>query len=106
MYYFFVNRVIFVLNILCWSGPPTGPPQKNDAAYFERIQHEYEDSMKGNKFLNIPEALNVVMTRTISLLTMDVKTYELIGVSREVIEEALKSFKIALKILAKWSNVR
>lgn len=59
---------------------------------------------KGNKILPIPEALNVIITRTISLLTMDVKLCKLIGISREMIEEALKSLKITPNILMKWSN--
>lgn len=35
---------------------------------------------------------------------LNVKTCKLVGVSKEDIEEALKCFKIVLKILAKYSN--
>lgn len=52
-----------------------------------------------NEFLNIPEALDAVSTRTISLLTSDMKTRKLIGVSRESMEEALKALNISLKVL-------
>lgn len=54
--------------------------------------------------LTIPEALNTSISKPISLLTTDVKTHKLIGVSREVMEKALKCLKTAPKILAKLSN--
>lgn len=38
------------------------------------------------------------------MLITDGKTCKLIGVSRETIEETLKSFNNAAKVLAKWSN--
>lgn len=52
----------------------------------------------------MPAALVAVTTRTISLLTTDVKTKKLIGVSMEILEETLKSLNIAIKVLAKRSN--
>lgn len=55
------------------------------------MREEYRDFIKGNKLLTILEALNVVTTMTISLLTTDVKTCKLVGISREAIEEAFKS---------------
>lgn len=55
------------------------------------MEEEYRDFIKGNELLTVPEALNAVTTWTISLLTSDVKTRKLIGVSGEAVEEALKS---------------
>lgn len=69
------------------------------------MKDEYRDYIKGNELLTIVEVLNAVTTRTISLLTSDVKTRKLIGVSREAVEEALKYLQIVPKILAKRSNV-
>lgn len=66
--------------------------QKKDAAYYAGLKSKYEELIKGNEFLTIPEALNTVNTRTIFLLTTDVKSLKLIGVSRE---EALKTLIIA-----------
>lgn len=65
--------------------------RKKDAAYYDRMREEYRDFINGNKLLTILEALNAVTTMTISLLTTDVKTCKLVGVSREAIEEAFKS---------------
>lgn len=60
--------------------------------------------MRGNEFLTIPEALDAVNTRTISLLTTDVKSRKLIWVSRETMDETLKGLKIDPKILDRRSN--
>lgn len=38
------------------------------------------------------------------MLTMDFKTHKLIGVNREIMEEALKSLNIGAKVLAQHSN--
>lgn len=73
-------------------------------AYFERICLGYKDYIKGNELLTILEAFNAMMTRTTTLLTMDVRTSKLISVSKEMMQEALKNFKIMPKILAKCSN--
>lgn len=47
--------------------------------------------------------MKAVNTRTISLVTTDVK--EEYGVNREGMEDALKSLNISLKVLAKKNNV-
>lgn len=67
---------------------------KKDVGYYDRMKEEYHEYIKRNELLTIWEALNLVTTRTISFLMVDVKTRKLIGVSREAIEEALKYFKI------------
>lgn len=48
--------------------------------------------------------MDTLNTRTIPLFTTDVKTRKLIGVNRLIMEEALKSLRIAAKILARRSN--
>lgn len=83
-----------------WSD---GSLQK-DAKYYESLKEKYESYIKGNEFLTISEAVDAVKTRTIFLLAIDVRTQRLIGVSKETLEEALKSFKIGPEILARMSN--
>lgn len=48
--------------------------------------------------------LEMVSTRTISLLTMDIKTRMLIGVNRNIMEEALKGLNIGAELLVCRSN--
>lgn len=72
--------------------------------YYEEQRVKYEKYIKGNEFVTIPEALYAINTRTISLLTTDIKSRKLIGVSREAMEEAAKSLRIAPKILARRIN--
>lgn len=54
--------------------------------------------------LTVSSAQEAVATKTISLLTTDVKTRKLVGVSRETIEEALTSLNIGASVLTKQSN--
>lgn len=77
---------------------------QKDAKYYESLKEKYESYIKGNEFLTISEAVDAVKTRTIFLLAIDVRTQRLIGVSKETLEEALKSFKIGPEILARMSN--
>lgn len=65
---------------------------------------KYKESIAENELLNIPSVFDAVSHRMISLLTLDVKTRRLIGVSREIIEEVLKSLSISPKIWARNSN--
>lgn len=75
-----------------------------DAAYYAGLKTKYEEYVMGTDFITIPEALNAVMTRKISLLTSEVKSRKLIGVSREMMEEALKTLNVAPRMLARRSN--
>lgn len=52
----------------------------------------------------MPSTLEMMATRTISLLTTNDKTKHLVGVNRKDIEEDMKSLNIGRKILAKRSN--
>lgn len=48
--------------------------RKKDVAYYVAQRGKFEDSFKENEFLTIPEALEAVNIRRVSLLTSDVKT--------------------------------
>lgn len=48
--------------------------------------------------------LETMNTRTISLLTTDIKTRKLISVKKEIMEEALKNLNIGSKILIRRSR--
>lgn len=73
-------------------------PKTKYAAYY------VADSFKVNEFLTIPEALEAVNIRILSLLTSDVKTRKLIEVNRENMEDALKTLHISSKVLARRTN--
>lgn len=68
------------------------------------IREKIEETFEGNKFLTFPEALEAVNTRIVSLQTNDVKSRELIGVSKETMEEALKTLNISPKVLARRTS--
>lgn len=68
---------------------------KKDAVYYANLRTKYEEFIKGNEFLTIPEVLNAVNTQTISLLTTNMNSRKLIGVSRETTEEVLKTVNVA-----------
>lgn len=57
------------------------------------LQEKYTTYTKGNKFLTIPKAIDVVTIQTISLLTTNVAIWQFIGVSRDTMKEALKVAK-------------
>lgn len=59
------------------------PSQQSDPREVGRrryvgLQEKYAPYTNGNEFLTIPEALDAVVTRTISLLTTDMVTRRLI----------------------------
>lgn len=78
-------------------------PKKKNVAYYAAQRTKYVEYVE-NEFLAIPETLNVVNTRTISLLTTDGKIWKFNGVSRETMEQALNCLKIGPKMLARKSN--
>lgn len=53
--------------------------RKKNPAYYAELRDKYEEFIKANEFLTIPEAMNAVNPRTISLLTTDVKNRKLFG---------------------------
>lgn len=74
-------------------------PTKRSPEDYVALREKYAPYTKGNEFLTIPEALDSVTTRTISLTT-DMVTRRLIGVGTETMDETLKSLQIRSKILA------
>lgn len=66
------------------------------------IYEEYQKYIFANGLLTIPAALESVNTLTISLLKTDVK---LMGVSRDTLEDVIKSLQIASKIVTKRSHI-
>lgn len=78
--------------------------KRKSVVYYAKLKDKYEKFINGNEFFTIPKALNAVNIHTISLLTANVKSQKLIGVSRETMEEVLKSFSIAPKVLARRLN--
>lgn len=66
--------------------------------YYSDLEEKFEHYISGN------ELLEVRNTKTIFLLTTDVKTHNLIGVNRETMEGAIKSLNIGAKVLTRRSN--
>lgn len=54
------------------------------------VREKCQDYISGNALLTIHSVLEATSRRTISLLTSDVNTRKLLGVSREAMEEVLK----------------
>lgn len=77
-----------------WS--ESGP--KKDSSFYEQQRQKYEKYLQGNEFLTIPEALEAVNTKVISMLSTDIKSRRHRG--SESMEETLKSLKIIPKVLA------
>lgn len=63
-------------------------PLKKDGVFYANERIRLQETFSGNEFLTITEAFEEVKPRTISLLTSDVRTHKLVGVSREGMEEA------------------
>lgn len=82
------------------------PGQRADQR--KKIRVKFEKYLQGNEFLTIPESLEAVNAKVISLLTTDIKGLRLMGVSRESMEEALKSLRIMPKVMlsmVKWTRL-
>lgn len=92
------------ITLLVSSGKSAKKKKKKDANFYEEQRKTFEGTFKENEFLTIPEALEAVNTRLIALLTSDVKSRKLTGVSRETMVEVLKTLKIYPKVLARRTN--
>lgn len=75
-------------------------PQKRPE-YYRGLREEYS-SISGNELIAVPSEMEVITTRTISLLKADVNTRKCIAVTRHMMEEALN---IGAKVLNRRSNV-
>lgn len=71
-----------------------------DLAYYAKQRAKYEKHLHGNEFIKIPEVLDTVNSRIISLLNSDVKSREVIGFNRNTME-ILKSLYFAPNVLAR-----
>lgn len=92
----------------CWCPQPphgcqTVPPHSiKDVAYYTRIQEEYQKYISSNELLIMPIAMESINTQTTSLLTTDGKT--LMAVSKDTLEEAIKSLQMTSKVMATSSH--
>lgn len=77
--------------------------KKNPDNYVE-LQKKYVPYTNRNELMTIPEALEAVATLTIYLLTTDLTTRQLIDVSRDTMEEALKGLQIQATVHARHPN--
>lgn len=59
-----------------------------------------------NELILMPLLMEAVNTRTISLLTMDIKSRRFMNINRKGMEEALKSLNIGAEVLDRKSNTR
>lgn len=75
-------------------------PPKKGPDYNNSLKDKFKEFISKNELLLVLSLLEAVNTKTISLLTMDLKTHKLIDVNRDCMEEALKSLNIEAKVLA------
>lgn len=59
-------------------------PGKRTSRILKRCRTQYQEFISGNDLLSVASVLERVATRTVPLLTADVKTRKLVGVSREI----------------------
>lgn len=69
------------------------------------LQKQYASYTNANELLTIPEALEAVTIRTVSLLTTDVTAHSLLGVSSEMMEAEIRGLHIQMKMFSKHSKV-
>lgn len=60
---------------------------------------EYKEFISIFEHLPMPSVMETVAQRTISLLTVDIRTGKFMAVSRETVEESLKALNIGAKVL-------
>lgn len=78
--------------------------KKKGLDYYNSLREECGKFISSNELIAVPSVVETINTRTISLLATDLKTRKLIGVSRDVMEEFLKSLNIGANELAHRSN--
>lgn len=79
-------------------------PKEKGPDYYKSLNEQLEMFISGNEPLLVLSLLKLVNIRTISLLTMYIKTWKLISINRNIMEEALKCLNIWAKILARRRN--
>ena len=81
-----------------WKGQQKGP------ADYERDRVEkYAKYFKGNEILPIPELVEKLTPRTLSLVVSDLKTKKLVGLKRETFEELVKKARIPCQYFCRKS---
>ena len=81
-----------------WKGQQKGP------ADYERDRVEkYAKYFKGNEILPIPELVEKLTPRILSLVVLDLKTKKLVGLKRETFEELLKKTGIPCQYFCRKS---
>ena len=81
-----------------WKGQQKGP------ADYERDRVEkYAKYFKGNEILPIPELVEKLTPRTLSLVVSDLKTKKLVGLKRETFEELVKKAGIPCQYFCRKS---
>lgn len=78
---------------LAWT---KGRPPPKGSNYYKGLKDKYGNFIDENELLPVPALMKMVNTRSISLLTTDIKTHRLIGSNREIMEEALKISKMGV----------
>lgn len=77
------------------------PPKRPE--YYKGLKDEYKEFISNNELLPVPSAMDAVAAWTISLLTIDIKPWKFMAVSKEAME-ALKALIIKTKVLAQRSS--
>lgn len=70
---------------------------------FKRLSEEYSN-ISDHEHLPEPSVMEAITTRTIPLLTADVKMRKFIAANREMMEETLKALNIGAKVMGRRSN--
>ena len=81
-----------------WKGQQRGPEEHEK----DRIGR-FAKYFKGNEILPIPEIVDKIIPRVLSLVVSDLKTKRLVGVTKEVFEELLRKAGIPCQYFCRKS---
>lgn len=59
-------------------------PKNKGTDYYSSLKGEYNDFILGNELITVPTVMEAINMRTISFLTVDVKTRKFIAVTRKI----------------------
>ncbi|CAE1178303.1 unnamed protein product [Acanthosepion pharaonis] len=81
------------------TAPSAWVPERPEKGpdYYRSRREELKEFIAKDELVPMPSVMETVATRTISLLTVDIKTRKFIPVNREPMEEALKALNIGAK---------
>lgn len=80
-------RILSAASPLTWT---SDIPKYKGQEYYDYVKEEYEEFNLGNKFFSVFSLVEVINTRTISMLTTDANLRKLIGVCMELMKKARK----------------